>query len=282
VCSESDGRNQAISGGTSGGITGKEQAGNCVLSLQKAAIFLGFSRVFADNFFERHEMKLRSWVLGMAAALAASAANAADYYANVNAWPVSPDFGFTISAPIDFEGMGAPQDAPDWRWNSSDPGQVLYEIVVPRAIEPQTNFAGATITVGMSSNPKSVANCLAPAGAPPDEKSWKQKIGGSGVFRLPRFRRRHEPLPRDHEFPRGSQRPVLGGRIHDRVDVAGRLSAGIRPQAIRYGARARTDGPHRGDVQVWVNAMKAAQQLSNHPPLGRVEKFEEFFGAGEC
>jgi len=195
-----------------------------VLSLQKAAIFLGFSRGFADNFFERHEMKLRSWVLGMAAALAASAANAADYYANVNAWPVSPDFGFTISAPIDFEGMGAPQDAPDWRWNSSDPGQVLYEIVVPRAIEPQTNFAGATITVGMSSNPKSVANCLAPAGTPPDEKSWKQKIGG---VEFSGFRDSDDGMSHYHEIT--SFRAVHNGQCWAVEYMIASTSLGIYP-----------------------------------------------------
>ena len=169
-------------------------------------------------------MRLRSWILGLAATLAATAANAADYYSNVNAWPVSPDFGFTISAPIDFEGMGAPQDAPDWRWNSSDPGKVLYEIIVPRAIEPQTNLGGATITIGMSSNPKAVANCLAPAGAPPDEKSWKQKIGG---VEFSAFRDSDDGMSHYHEIT--SYRAVHAGQCWAVEYMIASTSLGVYP-----------------------------------------------------
>ena len=169
-------------------------------------------------------MKLAHWVLGLAAACAATAASAADYYRNVEAWPVSPNFGFTIAAPIDFEGMGAPQDAPDWRWNSSDPGKALYEIVVPRAIEPQTNFGGATITVGMSSNPKAVAACLAPAGAPPDEKSWKQKIGG---VEFSAFRDDDDGMSHYHEIT--SYRTVHNGQCWAVEYMIASTSLGIYP-----------------------------------------------------
>ncbi len=169
-------------------------------------------------------MKLQSWILALAATLAATAASGADYYTNVNAWPVSPNFGFTISAPIDFPAQGAPQSAPDWRWNSQDPGKVLYEIVVPRALEPQTNLGGATITVGMSTDPKAVANCLAPAGAPPDEKSWKQKIGG---VEFSAFRDSDDGMSHYHEIT--SYRAVHGGQCWAVEYMIASTSLGVYP-----------------------------------------------------
>ena len=173
---------------------------------------------------------MKSWILGLAATLAATAANSADYYHNVDAWPVSPNFGFTISAPIDFAGLGAPQDAPDWRWNSQDPGKVLYEIVVPRAIEPQTNFGGATVTVGASSDPKAVANCLAPAGAPPDEKSWKQKIGG---IEFSTFRDSDDGMSHYHEIT--SYRVLHGGECVAVEYMIASTSLGVYP--AEYGLK---------------------------------------------
>lgn len=112
-------------------------------------------------------------------ALCASAAHA-DYYSDVAQWESASDQvgGYSISYPIDFDVQQAPlpPSAQGWRWNSTDPGEVLFELAIPRAVESQTNFDGATLTVGASADPKSVADCTAAVeGA---DKSWKEKIGG--------------------------------------------------------------------------------------------------------
>lgn len=122
----------------------------------------------------------RSLMIAVALVVAASAARATDYYSDVSAWVQNSDAsgGYAISNPIDFDVQQppSPQPATGWRWDSTDPGQVLFELTIPRAVEPQTNFDGATLTIGSSANAKSVADCVtADASA---EKSWKQKIGG--------------------------------------------------------------------------------------------------------
>jgi hypothetical protein len=129
---------------------------------------------------ERNMTFRHALISGIALSLCASAAGAADYYSDVAEWQVNSDSsgGYSISSPFDFDVQQppAPGGAAEWHWNSTDPGNVLFELTIPRALEPQTNFGGATLTVGSSSNAKSVADCLAPE--PAAEKSWKQKIGG--------------------------------------------------------------------------------------------------------
>jgi hypothetical protein len=72
------------------------------------------------------------------------------------------DGDFSISYPIDFDEseMMPPLASTEWRWNESEPGNILLKIEIPRAIESQTNFDGATLTVGRSTDPKAIADCL--------------------------------------------------------------------------------------------------------------------------
>ncbi len=92
--------------------------------------------------------------------------NLADYYNNPNAWQVDTDTrgGFTIAYPIDFDAQENNSVAPstDWRLNANgQPGIAYFKLTVPKAFEPQTNFADATLTIGASENNNAIAQCLA-------------------------------------------------------------------------------------------------------------------------
>jgi hypothetical protein len=47
-----------------------------------------------------------------------------------------------------------------WRQGATTSGMVLAALTIPQTFEPQTNFADATFTVGVSSDPGAVASCL--------------------------------------------------------------------------------------------------------------------------
>lgn len=90
------------------------------------------------------------------------------YYENVAAWQTDErsDAGFSLAYPLDFDPSDNYALAPstDWRFNvdESQPGVLTFTLMVPRAFDPQTNFADAKLTVGYSANNAAVAQCLAP------------------------------------------------------------------------------------------------------------------------
>jgi hypothetical protein len=89
-------------------------------------------------------------------------------YTDVADWQLSQETsaGFTIMYPSNFtpdQGSASPTN--DWRIDSQDPGIAVLSITVPPAVEPNTNFEGATVTVGYSENTSALNNCfVAPTG----------------------------------------------------------------------------------------------------------------------
>lgn len=51
---------------------------------------------------------------------------------------------------------------PSWRTNTQSLGIVLAKLVIPKEFQPNTNFSEATFSVGTSSDPEEVKNCLVP------------------------------------------------------------------------------------------------------------------------
>jgi hypothetical protein len=90
---------------------------------------------------------------------------ASDYYSNPAEWQTDTrsDGGFSIAYPIDFSADDNYSKSPstDWRLDANGaPGIIMLTIMIPSAFEPQTNFADAKLTVGMSQNDIAVTNCL--------------------------------------------------------------------------------------------------------------------------
>ena len=89
------------------------------------------------------------------------------YYSTPSEWQTDQrtDAGFSFSYPLDFsvdDNYGTTQTT-DWRLNSNnEPGLLLATLSIPSAFEPQTNFAGAKLTIGKSFTKNAVANCLQP------------------------------------------------------------------------------------------------------------------------
>lgn len=107
-----------------------------------------------------------------------------EYYGNVSEWQIDQDSngGFSIAYPIDFSETDNYSSAPStgWRLNSNnEPGVEYFTLTIPRAFEPQTNFADATLTVGASQNATAVGDCLTAdeSGGPPMATST-QAING--------------------------------------------------------------------------------------------------------
>lgn len=48
----------------------------------------------------------------------------------------------------------------DWRAGTTDLGMVLAFVTIPKSYLPQTNFSGATFTIGESSSPEAIKNCF--------------------------------------------------------------------------------------------------------------------------
>lgn len=89
-----------------------------------------------------------------------------NYYSNPAQWQTYTDTsaGYSISYPTDFSVDEPTSISPstDWRMNNVDqaPGIKTFTLTVPAAFEPQTNFVGATLTVGYSQNNTALADCL--------------------------------------------------------------------------------------------------------------------------
>jgi hypothetical protein len=95
-------------------------------------------------------------------------AAATAYYNNPAEWQLDAnniDGAFSIAYPIDFETEDnyPAVSSTDWRINSNGQTGVQYFLLtVPRAFEPQTNFSDATLTVGASSKPDAIFQCMTP------------------------------------------------------------------------------------------------------------------------
>ncbi len=100
--------------------------------------------------------------------VAPGATAATAYYDNPAEWQTDANNvagGFTIAYPLDFDTQDNYPATPstDWRLDANGVlGVKYFTLTVPRAFEPQTNFAGATLTVGAGGNNTAVAQCLTP------------------------------------------------------------------------------------------------------------------------
>ncbi|MGB7958101.1 MAG: hypothetical protein WCF77_04675 [Minisyncoccia bacterium] len=109
------------------------------------------------------------------------------YYENVSEWQTDQNnSGWSIAYPIDFNTADNYSPAPTDNWREGTPGGPglqPFTLTIPRAFEPQTNFAEATLTVGLSGNAAAVAQCLAmePMG-PPDQLPTSTVTLGGTVF----------------------------------------------------------------------------------------------------
>jgi hypothetical protein len=91
------------------------------------------------------------------------------YYTTPSEWQTDANNtkgGFSIAYPIDFATADnyMATASTDWRVNADNLSGIKYfTLTVPKAFEPQTNFADATLTVGASGNAATVSQCLAPS-----------------------------------------------------------------------------------------------------------------------
>lgn len=106
---------------------------------------------------------------GATNAAGSGSANAvAAYYNDSAKWQTdanNTDGGFSIAYPLDFDTQDNYSATPstDWRLNANGASGVKYfTLTVPRAFEPQTNFADATLTVGASAGSAAITQCLTP------------------------------------------------------------------------------------------------------------------------
>jgi hypothetical protein len=107
-------------------------------------------------------------IIATSTTIAPDATAAAAYYNDPAEWQTDANNaagGFSIAYPLDFDTQDNYSATPsaDWRLDANGASGVKYfTLTVPRAFEPQTNFADATLTVGASGNNTSVTQCLTP------------------------------------------------------------------------------------------------------------------------
>jgi hypothetical protein len=114
------------------------------------------------------------------------------YYHNISEWQTDQNSsGWSIAYPLDFNATDNYSPAPTDNWREGTPGGPglqPFTLTIPRAFEPQTNFAEATLTVGASGNAAAVAQCLAiePMGPPTQLPTSTTTIGGTAftIFHL--------------------------------------------------------------------------------------------------
>jgi hypothetical protein len=73
------------------------------------------------------------------------------------------DETFSFSFPRNLNVVGGDADLANlWRQNTEKQGNLLAMVIIPRSIEPKTNFSEAIFTVGSSADTTEVASCLKP------------------------------------------------------------------------------------------------------------------------
>jgi len=111
------------------------------------------------------------------------------YYKDIGEWQTDGNnAGFSIAYPIDFDTTDNYVAAPTENWRegiSGGSGIQFFTLVIPRAFEPQTNFADAKLTVGMSSDAAAVAQCLVPEpSGPPNQLPTSTAIINGTAFTI--------------------------------------------------------------------------------------------------
>ena len=69
---------------------------------------------------------------------------------------------FSFSFPSQFPLFGELGYSQDWVLNSTSSGLLLAEVMIPKSFEPGTNFGESKFTIGVSSDPDAVSQCLTP------------------------------------------------------------------------------------------------------------------------
>ena len=69
---------------------------------------------------------------------------------------------FSFSFPSQFVLSGEQGYSQDWTTNSTSSGLLLAKVMIQRSFEPGTNFGDGKFTIGVSSDPDAVAECLVP------------------------------------------------------------------------------------------------------------------------
>lgn len=100
-------------------------------------------------------------------AAATATSSASDYYANVAAWQTDRNnAAFVVAYPIDFDYQDgyAAKSVSDWRVGAApnEAGVIAFTLTIPRALEPQTNFADAKFTVSYGTNAAAATDCMKP------------------------------------------------------------------------------------------------------------------------
>lgn len=87
-----------------------------------------------------------------------------EYYKDISSWQIDQNnSGWSISYPVEFDASDNYSKTPIQNWRQGNPSDVGFQpftLNISRLFEPQTNFQGATLTVGFSSKPKAVSQCL--------------------------------------------------------------------------------------------------------------------------
>jgi membrane-bound inhibitor of C-type lysozyme len=90
---------------------------------------------------------------------------------------------FSLSYPSMFTLMGGEVGyTQSWRTNATTSGMILAEVNIPRTYMPSTNFADAKLTVGVSSDPTSLALCTVPENG--EVAAGTQNINGTTFTKI--------------------------------------------------------------------------------------------------
>jgi len=113
------------------------------------------------------------------------------YYKNVSEWQTDQNHnGWSIAYPIDFDMNDNYSSTPSDDWRMGMPGGLglqFFTLTIPKAFEPQTNFADAKLTVGMSKNAAAVAQCLIPEPTEPNQIPTSTVTLNGSVFTVFHF-----------------------------------------------------------------------------------------------
>jgi hypothetical protein len=89
------------------------------------------------------------------------------YYKNVSEWQTNQNnSGWSIAYPLDFptDDNHSASTTSDWSMNAfGTVGVKAFELDIPKAFEPQTNFDDAKLTIGRSDDATAVKECLSPS-----------------------------------------------------------------------------------------------------------------------
>lgn len=73
---------------------------------------------------------------------------------------MGPGNSFSFDYPSQFTVSAGNSSTTQWMQNTTVPGTILAQVTMPPSLQPNTNFQGATFTVGTSNKSSAVSNCL--------------------------------------------------------------------------------------------------------------------------